>query len=334
MGSPTVISFIIPCYRSEKTIRSVYDEIVSVLATRDNYAYEIIAINDCSPDGVLNVLRSIAEEDHSFRVLDLSKNFGKHGALMAGIAHAQGDLVCTLDDDGQCPVDELWKLVDAVEVDGYDCSTACYGQKRESAWKRVGSRVNSWIVEWLLDLPHGLKIENFCVFRRWVGESLLSYENPYPYVDGLIMRTTHNIRVIAMEERTRQDGQTTGFTLRKSISLFMNGLTAFSVKPLRVAAVLGFAFSVVGLLYGLFVVVRKLFDPAVLLGYSSIMAMMLFTSGVIMLILGMIGEYLGRIYVSINRSPQYIVRDSINIDSNLRYQKCCGNKYFWSDKSL
>ena len=132
MSKKTLISFVIPCYRSELTIEKVYDEIVSVVAERSEYDYEIIAVNDHSPDGVFQVLRKLAEKDEKFRVLDLAKNFGKHCALMAGMTNVKGDLVVILDDDFQCPVNELWKMVDAIVVEGYDCATATYKKKNEA----------------------------------------------------------------------------------------------------------------------------------------------------------------------------------------------------------
>ena len=316
MSEKVLLSFVIPCYRSELTIEKVYNEIVSVVAERTEYDYEIIAVNDHSPDGVFQVLRKLAGTDEKFRVLDLAKNFGKHCALMAGMSNVRGDLVVILDDDCQCPVNELWKMVDAVVDEGYDCATAQYEKKKESAWKRLGASVNAKTIKWLLDPPEGIEIENFAVFRRYICDEIVKYANPYPYIGGLIMRSTHNIKMIPMKERVRGDERTTGFTFKKSFSLFVNGLTAFSVKPLRVAAIIGFVFAAIGFIYGIIIIIKRILDPLVPLGYSSLMAVQLFTTGVIMLLLGVIGEYLGRIYISLNRSPQFVIRESINLDEN------------------
>lgn len=315
MEAEKLLSFVIPCYRSERTIEKVYDEIVAVVSQRAGFDYEVIAVNDHSPDRVLDVLRELAGRDPKFRVIDLAKNFGKHCALMAGMGHVSGDLVVILDDDHQCPVNRLWELVDAVIVEQYDCATAKYGCKKEAAWKRWGASVNAWTIKWLLEAPEGIEIENYAVFRRYVCDEIIKYRNPYPYVGGLIMRSTHNIKMILMEERSRGDDQATGFTFKKSLSLFTNGLTAFSVKPLRVASVIGMAFALIGFIYGMVVIIKRLNDPLVPLGYSSMMAVQLFTSGVIMLLLGIIGEYLGRIYISLNRSPQFVIRETINFEN-------------------
>lgn len=309
-----MLSFVIPCYRSEETIEKVYLEIVDVMAQRPEYDYEIIAVNDCSPDHVLYVLRDLAGKDNRIKVVDLAKNFGKHSAMMAGFSFVRGELVVNLDDDCQCPVFELWKLVDAVEKEDYDCATAVYAQKKEAAWKLLGSRINTWMVNMLIEPPEGITVENFFVIKRYVCDEILNYRNPYPYIFGLLLRATKRIKMIPMEERERGDGKGTGFNFRKSLSLFSNGLTAFSVKPLRIASVIGMVFALLGFVYGIVVVIRKLLDPAMPMGYSSIMAVLLFSSGIVMLILGLIGEYLGRIYISLNNSPQYVIRETINMD--------------------
>lgn len=309
-----LLSFVIPCYRSEKTIEKVYQEIVEVVSERPEFDYEVIAVNDCSPDNVLTVLRSIAARDSKFKVVDLAKNFGKHSAMMAGFSYVKGDLVVNLDDDYQCPVNELWRLVDPIVDEGYDCSTASYEKKQEALWKRLGSAVNAAMVHSMLKQPDGIDIENFTVFKRYICDEIINYHNPYPFVAGLVLRATHRIKVVQMKERKRGDDNATGFTFKKSFSLLLNGLTSFSVKPLRVATFVGVLFALLGFIYGLIIVFRKLLHPEVPAGYSSIMAVILFSSGMIMLMLGMIGEYIGRIYISLNNSPQYVVRESINCE--------------------
>ncbi len=309
-----LLSFVIPCYRSEETIEKVCAEIAETMALRPEYDYEIIAVNDCSPDGVLAVLRRMAENDSRIKVVDLAKNFGKHSAMMAGFRYVRGEYIVNLDDDCQCPVNELWKLINAITGEDYDCATADYPRKKEAAWKLLGSRINTRMVNWLIEPPKGIVVENLFVIKRYVCDEILRYPNPYPYVSGLLMQATHRIKMIPMEERERGDGKPTGFTFKKSLSLFSNSLTAFSVKPLRIAAIVGVAFALLGFLYGLFIIIRKLVHPEIMMGYSSTMAVQLFSSGIIMLILGMIGEYIGRIYISLNRSPQYVIRETINMD--------------------
>ena len=309
-----LLSFVIPCYRSEATIEEVCAEIMETVAQRPEYDYEIIAVNDCSPDGVLDVLRKLAADNPRIKVVDLAKNFGKHCAMMAGLAYVRGEYVVNLDDDCQCPTNRLWELMDAILHEDYDCATVVYREKKQTAWKRFGSRVNAFMFNMMIEPPKGIIVENFFVIKRYVCDEILHYPNPYPYVTGLLMRATHRIKMVLMEERERGDGKATGFTFRKSLSLFASGLTAFSVKPLRVATIVGGVFALLGFLFGLFIVFRKLLHPEIMLGYSSMMAVQLLSSGVVLLMLGIIGEYIGRIYISLNRAPQYVIRDTWNLE--------------------
>lgn len=304
------LSFVIPCYRSEGTIESVVDEINAVMALRPDCDYEIITVNDRSPDGVLEKLRELAGKDRRIKVVDLAKNMGKHAAMLAGYAQVTGDVVVNLDDDGQCPLDRLWDLLAPLEGD-YDISIAKYPKKKESRFKRFGSWVNTLMAQMVIGKPKDLAMSNFSAIKRFVCQELMRYQNAYPYVDGLFLRTTSCIANVEMEQRERISG-TTGYTFVKSLKLWVNGFTAFSVKPLRLATVLGFLVAALGFLYGLFIIVRRFLHPEMLVGYSSLMAVILCIGGILMILLGMIGEYVGRIYISINNSPQYVVRSTVN----------------------
>ncbi len=310
----TLLSFVIPCYRSEFTIEKVYQEIVQTVAKKKGYDYEIIAVNDCSPDGVMSVLRKLASEDLKFKVINLVKNMGKHAAVLAGYTYVQGEYIVNLDDDYQSPVYRLWDLITPLENDECDIATARYVQKKERFWKRLGSSINLWVSSSMLNKPKDLRMENFTAIKRFVGDEVIKYRNPYPFLEGLFLRVTKRVLMVDMEERNRADDKATGFTFWKSVSLFANGLTNFSVKPLRVAVFAGMLFAFLGFVYGLVIVLRKINRPEIAVGWSSMMAVQLFSSGIIMLILGMVGEYVGRIFICINDTPQYVVRETINIE--------------------
>ena len=312
--SRTLLSFVVPCYRSELTIRKVYEEIRTTVAEREEYDYEILAVNDNSPDGVLGVLKEIAKEDSRFKVISFAKNMGKHAAVLAGYSCVKGDYILNLDDDYQSPAYRLWDLVDPLIRDECDIATAKYPNKKEAAWKRLGSDLNQWTSALLLDKPKYLRMENFVAMKRFVADEVIKYRNPYPFLEGLYLQVTNRVLMVEMEERERGDDKKTGFTFWKSVSLFANGLTNFSVKPLRIAVVSGILFAILGFLYGLVIVIRKIGDPSVTVGWSSIMAVQLFSSGMIMLILGMIGEYIGRIFICINDAPQYVIRETVNLE--------------------
>ena len=291
-----LLSFVIPCYRSEKTIELVIDEIKKTVKERPKYDYEIIAVNDNSPDLVYEVLKRLAQKDHKIKIVNLARNMGKHSAVMAGYSYAKGDYIVNLDDDYQSPAYELWKLIELLENQACDVATAVYYQKKEKFYKRFGSDINLWMTRILLDKPEDIRMENFSAMRKYVCDEIIKYKNPYPYLEGLILRVTKNVSSVPMEQRDRADENPSGFTLKKSLSLFINGLTAFSVKPLRISSLLGITFAIVGFLFGVSIIIKKIVDPSIAIGYSSIMAIILFSSGLTMLLLGLIGEYLGRIY--------------------------------------
>ncbi len=313
MSDTQLISFVIPCYRSEKTIEKVINEIIDTVNERPGFDYEIIAVNDCSPDGVYEVLIGLAEKNSRIKVVNLVKNMGKHSAVLAGYSFVKGDYVVNLDDDFQSPVCNLWRLLDPVIFDKCDVATAEYLRKKESVWKRFGSNVNLIVSEIMLDKPKGMRFENLSVMKRFVADEVLNYKNPYPFLEGLILRVTGRILSVPMEQRKRVDDNESGFTFWKSLSLFVNGFTNFSIKPLRVASIVGMLFAFLGFAYGVFVIIRRVVYPETPMGWSSIMAVLLFSCGIMMLMLGVIGEYVGRIFICINDAPQYVVRETINI---------------------
>ncbi len=320
--SSKMISFVIPCYRSENTISMVIEEIIQTVSQKPGYDYEIICVNDASPDNVLEVLKKATKNNSKIKVINLAKNKGKHAAILAGHSYVSGEFIVDLDDDYQSPVYELWRLMTPVENDECDVATANYFKKKESLIKRAGSKVNMIMTSIMLDKPKGMVIDNFSVMKRFVSDEMIKYKNPYPYFEGLVFSVTKRINVVMMEQRVRGDHQKSGYTLGKSLSLWMNGLTAFSIKPLRIASIMGFCFALIG--FGAIVYIflgRLVFHTIYVLGYASLMAMMLFSSGLMMLMLGMIGEYVGRIYISLNAAPQYTVKETVNIES-----EALGNK--------
>lgn len=313
------LSFVIPCYYSELTIKDVILEIENTLSSYPNYDYEIIAVNDDSPDNVLMVLRELAHENYKLRVVDLAKNCGKHSAMMAGFSIASGDIIINLDDDGQCPMDKLWDLIEPLN-NGYDISISKYPKNKQSAFKNFGSTINSIMAKYLIGKPKDLYLGNFWAMKRFIMDEIIKYDKPYPYMEGLMLRTTSKIFNVDMEERERSAG-VGHYTFIKSLKLWLNGFTAFSVKPLRVSTILGAICAFLGFVFGIIMIIRKLMNPDILMGYSSLMAVLLFIGGMIMMMLGLIGEYIGRIYICINNSPQYVIRETVNIgkENNIKY---------------
>jgi len=305
------LSFVIPCYGSEDAIAFVISEIDEVMAERPEFEYEIICVNDCSPDNVYDVLKSLANANPRIIFADLTRNMGKHAAVMAGYSLATGDIIVNLDDDGQCPIPSLWKLLEPLD-NGYDISMAKYYVKKQSSFKNFGSRINAAMSRYLLGKPKNLSMENFSAIKKFIIDEILKYKNSYPYLEGLYIRTTSKIANVEMEQRERVAGRG-NFTFGRSLKLWLNGFTAFSVIPLRIASFFGAFVAAAGFLLGLFIIIRRLFFfPGMQMGWPSTFVLILFIGGVLMLMLGMLGEYIGRIYISINNSPQYVIREIIN----------------------
>lgn len=305
-----LVSFVIPCYRSAQTIGKVVEEISVTLERSKQYRYEIILVNDASPDNTFEVIRSLCEKRKEICGVNLARNFGQHAALMAGFGYAHGDIIVCLDDDGQTPAEEVPKLLARLE-EGYDVVYARYEIKKHSAFRNFGSHVNEWMTRVMLGKPKELYLSSYFAVKRFIVDEMLRYTNPYPYVIGLVLRATKNITNVDVKHRERQVG-TSGYTIGKLLALWFNGFTAFSIKPLRVATAIGAFSAIVGFLYGIYTIVKKLVNPNVVIGFSSLMSAMVFIGGMVMLMLGIIGEYIGRIYISMNNSPQYVIRECID----------------------
>ena len=312
-----LISFILPCYGSEKTISFVVNEIREVVAQRPEYDYEIVAVNDCSPDRVWDVLLDIAAKDPKVRMVGLAKNMNRPGAVMAGLGKAAGDYMVVMDDDGQCPMDHFWELLAPLESGEYDVSMADYPSRKQSLFKDFGTVVNKKMTQYVLDRPKDLQFTNFMVMRRYVAKEICKYTHPYPYMTGLILRTTKRIVGVPMEERARYNGRS-NFTFKKMLNLWMNGFTAFSIKPLRLADVLGTIFTAGGFLYALTAINLSFCLRKFVPDTHVIVASVMFVGGILMLLLGLLGEYVGRIYISLNNSPQYVIRDEVNFECDGR----------------
>lgn len=304
------VSFVIPCYRSEQTITHVVDEIHRTLAELNKYDYEIILVNDCSPDGTFDVIRGLCETDSRIVGINLAKNFGQHAALMAGFRQVQGDIVVCLDDDGQTPADEVGKLLEKIE-EGSDVVYAKYNVKKHSAFRNFGSHVNELMTRMMLGKPKELFVSSYFAAKRFIIDEVVRYENSYPYVIGLVLRSTKKITNVDVNHREREVGAS-GYTLKKLLGLWFNGFTSFSVQPLRIATIMGGSFAVLGFMYALYTIIKKFVNPNVPLGFSSLMSAILVIGGMVMIMLGLIGEYIGRIYITLNNSPQYVIREVVN----------------------
>jgi undecaprenyl-phosphate 4-deoxy-4-formamido-L-arabinose transferase len=306
------ISYVIPCYRSEKTIESVITEIKETMSFLQNYTYEIVLVNDGSLDNTWGKICEIVKDHKEVRGFNFAKNFGQHAALMAGLNNVTGDIIICLDDDGQTPANEATKLIRAIE-DGADAVYAKYDNKKHSAFRNFGTAMNEWMTEVMLGKPKKLYVSSYFAVRRFVVDEMIKYKGSYPYVIGLVLRTTKNIVNVDVNHRSREIG-TSGYNFAKLLGLWVNGFTAFSIKPLRIATIMGCVFAFIGFIYGIYTIIKRFVLPDIPAGFSALMAAIIFFGGMTMLMLGMAGEYIGRTYISINENPQYVIRDAVSAD--------------------
>jgi undecaprenyl-phosphate 4-deoxy-4-formamido-L-arabinose transferase len=307
--SMKMISFVIPCYRSENTLEAVVDEIEQTMAASGNYSHEIILVNDGSPDDTWGAIKKAAEKrPDTVTGINLARNFGQHSALMAGLNATKGDIVICLDDDGQTPADEAGKLIEALE-NGADVAYARYGHKQHNLFRNFGTAMNEWMASVMIGKPRDLFVSSYFAAKRFIVDEMVKYEGSYPYVIGLVLRTTKNIVNVDVTHRKREVGES-GYTLSKLFALWINGFTAFSIKPLRIATLSGFIFAFLGFLYGIYTVIKKFVYPIAPMGFAALMSAVMFIGGMLMLMLGMIGEYIGRLYISQNKNPQYVIRET------------------------
>lgn len=303
------VSFVIPCYRSEHTVGAVAAEIEETMAALPQYDWELVLVNDCSPDGTFSVIRALAEREPRIIAVDLARNFGQHAALMCGMRHSSGDVVICLDDDGQTPADEAGKLLEKIE-EGNDVVYASYEKKKESGFRRFGSNVNRRMTEIMLSKPKELELTSYFAARRFIVDEMLRYEHCYPYVMGLVLRSTRRICNVPVQHRARQTGAS-GYTLSKLLSLWMNGFTSFSVKPLRMASYAGAVTALLGFIYAIVAVVRFFTVHMAPQGWTTTTVLLLIVGGLILLVLGLVGEYVGRVFMCVNATPQYVEREVI-----------------------
>jgi len=310
------VSCVIPCYHSTNTLKNVVGDIHAVMATRPGTDYEIILVNDNPGDATWNVILELCKNDPHVHGICFSKNFGQHSALMAGYRQVTGDIVVSLDDDGQNPPSEMFRLIDAIDRD-HDAVYAEYRTKQHSPFRNFGSFLTNRMFSWMLDKPQTLYLASYWAGKRFVIDQIVRSESPFPFVDGLLLQSTSRVINVEVDHLPREEGRS-GYTLISLFRLWMNAFTSFSVKPLRIVSVLGLTSSIGGVVVGVILVIRKLIlQEQIDAGWTSLMALILFLFGILMLTLGLVGEYVGRIFISINRNPQYVIKYDTMIQTDL-----------------
>lgn len=308
--SPTLrVSVVVPVYRSEAILPELCRQVHGALE-QAGWAdqFEMILVNDCSPDRSWQVVTELAGRHPWVRGISLRKNFGQHNALMAGLHQVRGHVVVLMDDDLQHPPSEIVRLVQVLEQD--PLADVCYTRylgRQHAIWKRLGSRFNDWAATLLLKKPRGLYLSSFKALRFDMVQEIIRYDGPFAYLDGLILSITRAFAVVDIQHQARHAGEG-NYSLRRSVSLWLKMATSFSIFPLRVVTVLGFTLTLLSMAMMAFVVYERLTHPQIPAGWASLAATVLLLGGIQTFCMGMLGEYLGRAYLKLNRAPQFSVR--------------------------
>ena len=314
------ISVAIPCYKSALTIPTVVNDIRTAITRRNGYDYQIILVNDYPDDNTFDIISDLCREDPKITGVNLSRNFGQTTAKMAALPYVKGDVLVYMDDDGQHPADQIYLLVDKV-LEGYDMVYARFPHKKHSLFKRFTSWLNAKVLELNGTKPKDIVISSYHAMSRTAVEALKKYKSPFPSIGGYLSHVVRRYANVDMDHQARLAGHS-NYTLGKMLKLWLTGFTNFSTMPLRLSAFIGAACAAVGFVSGAIVIIRKLINPAIAAGYTSSIALQLFIGGIIMMILGLCGEYIGRIYMTVSNMPQYETREILNGDT---YKEDTGN---------
>lgn len=305
------VSIVIPVYNGEKSIARLGDELVTELD--GYYNLEIVLVNDNSPDESEKACIALFEKyPDIIKFFSLAKNVGEHNAVMAGLNQTTGDYMVIMDDDFQNPISEVIKLLNHAISTDCDVTYSYYKKKKHSWFRNLGSQLNDKVSNIMLKKPRDLYLSSFKVLNRFIVNEIIKYDLPYPYIDGLILRCTDKISKLEVEHRERQEGRS-GYTLTKLVRLWLNMFTNFSILPLRATFIMGVVISLLGVGFAFITLLEKFSNPNMPLGYTSLLIVVVIFAGIQLISIGMIGEYVGRMFLSQNKRPQYTIRKRFEI---------------------
>lgn len=312
MFARTSISVVVPVYRSEQTIPELARRLTLVLDALA-VAYEIILVNDGSPDGSWDAIERAALAYPAVRAIDLMRNYGQHNALLAGIRAACYDVIVTLDDDLQNPPEEIPKLL-AKLSEGYDVVYGTPLTMRHSLWRNAASRITKLALQSAMGVETASKVNAFRAFRTQLRDGFTDYRSPFVSIDVLLTWATKRFTSVPVAHAPRVAGES-NYTFRKLLTHALNMMTGFSTWPLQIASMIGFACTLFGLGVLVYVIGRFLIQGYSVPGFPFLASIIAIFSGAQLFALGIIGEYLARMHFRAMERPTYVVRKTLDAES-------------------
>ncbi len=313
VASDIALSIVVPVYNGAGTI----GKLVDALATLDvPGGLDVVLVNDGSADDSADVCARIAETASiPVTFVDLSRNFGEHNAVVAGLSFAQGAYVITMDDDLQNPPEEVLRLFNHTRDNDLDVTYSYFDQKEHATWRNAGSRFANATANMVLDKPRDLYLSSFRCMSAYVKDAIVRQAGPFPYVDGIIFQVTRKIGTLQVKHLPNAENRR-NYTLRRLISVWLRIMVGFSIRPLRVSTVIGLVLTGLGVLGVLMVLFEYFFIGVPIQGWASLMVVTLLFSGVQLTMLGVVGEYLGRLYMIQSGYPRFIVRRVVTAEGD------------------
>lgn len=306
-----LISVIIPCYKASQLVGPLVSRIINTVELHEGYDYEIILVNDSPFDiATTDAIDSLCLENKKIVGVHQLKNFGQDIARVTGFHYANGDIILNMDDDGEHPPEEMFRLIDKIE-EGYDVVYANLIDKKHPPLKKLTSTINSKIMDVIGNKKKGVDVTAYVAYSKVCAQKVRDYKTPFPVISSFMFQITDKITDVPIVHDNRIAGET-GYSFLHRLKLELSVLTCFSVAPLRLSALCGSVCAVLGFVWALVTIIRHFVDPTLTMGYASLLSVVLIIGGIIMLVLGLIGEYLGRIYMIINNKPQFVVRRAEN----------------------
>lgn len=307
------LSVVIPMYNSEKTISTVVDEIVRVLDSLKEYKYEIILVDDCGKDHALNVAREMAKHNTMIKIIELAKNAGQANAMFAGYQYCSGDFIISMDDDGQHPADAIPSMLNKMILEDYDVVFARFQHPQRTLVRRIGSYINQKLSEIIIDKPGNIDTNSFFIMKKIVCEKIIEYPHTHPNVYGVIFATTSHVANVDVKHRKRLYGNS-NYSFFPLCGIWLGGFFCFNDSILHIIATLGFIITGISMIVGIGIFISVFFSSTVKVpGWTSMILTIIFFAGIQLLSIGVLGEYVGRMFVTDSKLPNYMVRHTVNI---------------------